>query len=224
MDAPATTSIALLLPGLDPQALEASILSANKDITTFVLQCAEGTDIGDCGLVDPFTMAQGPKTLSMHMDYSDEGSVSINDIDCKLDFPNDELDCEVWASYSMNDEPEFESSTRTVMTGLSDLVLDVVVTAGLDKLSDSPATTTADGDATTATSSSDSQETESATEGGASTTLASVTSSSGTTTTTSDATSTPETTDGDDDSAAPKAGLNALLAGVALFVGGALLL
>ena len=77
----------------------------------------------------------------------------------------------------MSDEPEFESSTKTVMTGLSELMLDVVVTAGLDKLSDSPATTTADGDATTATSSSDSQETDSATEGGASTTLASVTSS-----------------------------------------------
>lgn len=75
MSAPATTSIALLLPGFDPQALEASILSANKDITTFVLQCAEGTDDVDCGLVDPFTMAQGPKTLSMHMDYSDEDSV-----------------------------------------------------------------------------------------------------------------------------------------------------
>lgn len=221
MDAPATTSIALILPGFDPQALAASVLSANKDITTFVLQCAEGTDSGDCGLMDPFTMAQGPKTLSMHMDYSDENSVSINDIDCKLDSANDELDCEVWASYSMSDEPEFESSTKTVMTGLSDLMLDVAITAGLDKLSDSPATTTADSDATTATSSSDDQETESATEGGASTTLASVTSI-----TTSDATSTPETTPEttDDDSAAPKAALNALLAGVALFVGGALLL
>ena len=70
--AAATTSVALLLPGFDVQPLAASIVSANKDITTFAVQCAPGADALDCGFTEPFTMAQGPKTFSMRMDYSDD--------------------------------------------------------------------------------------------------------------------------------------------------------
>jgi len=67
-----TTVVNLLLFDTDPQALVASVISANPTATAYLLNCREGTDSDDCGTynesitVGPWAAASATATTGVY--------------------------------------------------------------------------------------------------------------------------------------------------------------
>lgn len=77
MSVSSTPTVAITFPGYPFESFAVSVISAAPSAITYEVDCAPGADFDDCGIAVPFTIAQGPKTLSLRYDYSgqDDGDV-----------------------------------------------------------------------------------------------------------------------------------------------------
>jgi hypothetical protein len=251
--AQSSTVVNLMLPAVDPQDLVASVIDASPEVTTYAVECADEKKAGaDCGLLHAQTVAQGPSTWSIHYSHSDPDYGSYEqDMWCDIDSRKDTIMCTV-SMVEEYDGTTGTTTTTAATTGIGSLFIPVTVTAGLDKLapgatsdvaaatetSDAEASTTADSASSTdsddeaeptttdaeptTTAADDDEQTES--EDSQPTTSPAITSLfTSTTSSPSTPTSTPTTTD-TDNAAFPKATQNAFLVGVAVVVGGVMML
>ncbi|MCJ1287859.1 hypothetical protein MMC26_007211 [Xylographa opegraphella] len=56
--------VSLLIPDTDTQNLVGEVIGISPTATTYVIQCAPGTDANDCGFASPFTLTEGPSTVA----------------------------------------------------------------------------------------------------------------------------------------------------------------
>lgn len=74
--AASTTTVSVFLPTFDEQDLEASVIAADSEKTTYLINCPAGTDSNDCGVATGGqTVVYGPKTFALNYAYEggDEG-------------------------------------------------------------------------------------------------------------------------------------------------------
>ncbi|KAM0255004.1 hypothetical protein ACHAQJ_006232 [Trichoderma viride] len=211
-----STTVSLLLPYGDAQALVASVIAADSTATTYLFGCAPGTDSDDCGYPSSETVTQGPSTWIYTASYTgDDGENAIQGGHCKLNTKANAADCTMWATMTVTGSVS-STTAATTMTFL-EAQNDVTVTAGLDKLQATPGASVTD-DSTSAPTNTGASETAktTASTGAAQTTLAKQTTGTSTVSSTAKPTST--------NAAGAVNAQNGLLAGVAAIVGGAMML
>ncbi|PNP38696.1 hypothetical protein TGAMA5MH_09422 [Trichoderma gamsii] len=211
-----TTTVALLLPYADIQTIDASIIGADSTATTYLVGCPKGEDGSDCGFAASQTITQGPSTwiysATFSADPADETDLSGSEVqggECKLNTKADNADCTMYMTATFTGAVT-STTSATTMTFL-DVQTPVTITAGLEKLKAAPGSTATDA-STTAPASTDASST-----GPSQTTLAKHTSTG---TQTGSSTGKPTSTN----AAGIVNSQNGLLAGVAAFVGGAMML
>ncbi len=69
--------VTVLIPGVDKQSVDGSIISVGPTATSFFVACPTGTPSEDCGLLDGFEILYGPSTMTYGMTYSDGTSTEI---------------------------------------------------------------------------------------------------------------------------------------------------
>ncbi|KAM0484383.1 hypothetical protein ACHAPX_001806 [Trichoderma viride] len=215
-----SSTVALLLPYADVQKIDASIIAADSTATTYLIGCPKGEDSSDCGFATSQTITQGPSTwiytATFSADPADETDISGSEVqggECKLNTKADNADCTMYMTATFTGAVT-STTSATTMTFL-DIQTPVTITAGLDKLKAAPGSTATDA-STTAPASTDASST-----GPSQTTLAKHT-STGTQTGTQTGSSTGKPTS--TNAAGIVNSQNGLLAGVAAFVGGAMML
>ncbi|MCJ1395016.1 hypothetical protein MMC18_007897 [Xylographa bjoerkii] len=62
--ATAQNVVSLLIPDTDTQNFVGEVIGISPSATTYVIQCAPGTNSSDCGFGAPFTLTEGPSTLA----------------------------------------------------------------------------------------------------------------------------------------------------------------
>ena len=67
MSVSSTPTVAITFPGYPFESFAVSVISAAPSAITYEVDCAPGADFDDCGIAVPFTIAQGPKTLSLRL-------------------------------------------------------------------------------------------------------------------------------------------------------------
>ena len=77
-----TGSLSLFIPGADPQSLVASAIATSSAITTFLIACPTGTGSSNCGFSEPFTLVEGPSTVSYA--YSQPANSFTQTIQCEI--------------------------------------------------------------------------------------------------------------------------------------------
>ncbi|UNI21849.1 hypothetical protein JDV02_007801 [Purpureocillium takamizusanense] len=213
-----TTVVPVLFPLFDKQDLVGSVVDAEPKLTTFAVACAPGVKPEDCGFPGTFTVLQGPETWSLSfgvsMSLGDSSTVAAQDANCKLDAAKDVATC-VATESQLDGETTMQTSTSEVLTGYKSLMIPVTVTAGLDKLSaPAPGATQTDAQAKPTTGASSTGAST-----GASASVSATASGSGAAAKSSSASSTTTT-----NAAGPAVTQNAVLAGVAAVVGGAMMM
>ncbi|KAK4235282.1 hypothetical protein C8A03DRAFT_17953 [Achaetomium macrosporum] len=134
-----STTVQILMPMADPQAIAGSVISAGPTATEYFVACATGTDLEECGLGDGgVTVTYGPSTVAYTMAYTAEETYSAN-VACKLDPSKDEAQC-----VGTMVEGKTTTVTSDILTGYSTYILPVTITAGADKLAGGTGPTTAD--------------------------------------------------------------------------------
>ncbi|KAL7963062.1 hypothetical protein V8C34DRAFT_130750 [Trichoderma compactum] len=229
-----SATVSLLLPYADRQVYFGSVIGADSTATTYAYGCAPGHKLAgeDCGSGPSQTVTQGPGTWIYSASYTAAESSVTEGAHCKLSSAADIASCSVYMSATSTDGRVASTATSGTQPFLF-FQLPVTVTAGLEKLR---AATATDGStsAHTSTSASEALQT-SAASGAASTTLAKKTTASSVATSTTLAQLTTAASTGPStasSTAAPSstnaAGLvnvqNGLLAGVAVVVGGVMML
>ncbi|POR38817.1 Uncharacterized protein TPAR_00998 [Tolypocladium paradoxum] len=215
--ADSTTTLSLLVPFYDVHSLGlvGSIVGANSAVTTFAVGCAPGTPRMSCDVPGPgsLTFLQGPSTWVQLLVHSDGISTYTLDTNCKFDPAQDVATCHNSVSQQDRDGT-LQSETATVMTGYSSLMIPVTITAGVEKLSAAPGATAAGINTNSAPTASTQAGTD--TTSSPTFTLTPAGTSKGTS-----AASTPTKSS---NAAGPMVTQNAVLAGVAAVVGGAMML
>ncbi|KAJ4131488.1 hypothetical protein NW768_005674 [Fusarium equiseti] len=217
-----TTTVEFFLPGYDDQILEGSVVAVKGGATTMAINCPEGTDSSDCGILDTSTIIGGPSTMAMVYYYEPNEEFGGGKIDqnmgCKLNPKDDVAICSIEATNVMSGVTE-SMATTTALSGYKQLLMPITVTAGADKLKDDgsapasatgSAATTADKPKATGAQATETAESSEAAE----TTSASASAS--------DATSTPAAVT--DNAAGPMVTQNVFLAAAAVVGGAAMLL
>ncbi|KAH6996404.1 hypothetical protein BKA56DRAFT_571388 [Ilyonectria sp. MPI-CAGE-AT-0026] len=209
-----STTVNVFLPMYDAQDLEASIVAADSAKTTFAINCPKGADSNDCGITEAQTFIYGPSTFYMSSSYSDSvyGSY-VQEITCQFEPKKDLATCAVSVVEDV-DSSTFASTSSIITSGYLDMLIPVTVTAGANKLVDSETASETGSETTAAAPASTTGSTAAAT-GSASGSES--TSASGS----DSAASTPTASD---NAAGAMVTQNAVLAGAAVLVGGALLL
>ncbi len=73
--AESTTIVKVLVPMIDSQSIDASVVSAGPTATAYRLTCPPNRDAVDCGLADGISILYGPSTMtyaaSLSTSYSD---------------------------------------------------------------------------------------------------------------------------------------------------------
>ncbi|KAL6898308.1 hypothetical protein GGI43DRAFT_385188 [Trichoderma evansii] len=220
-----STVVNLLLPYADEQTIVASVIGVDSTATTYLFGCPKGEDSNSCGYPTSQTVTQGPSTwiytATISADPADETDYSGNEVqggECKLNTKADNADCTMYMTATITGALT-STTTATTMTFL-DVQNPVTVTAGLDKLKAAPGSTATDAtatDASTTAPASTGTGTGSSSTGSAQTTLAK---HSSTGTQTASSTAKPTSTN----AAGIVNSQNGLLAGVAAFVGGVMML
>ncbi|KAJ4294854.1 hypothetical protein N0V88_005091 [Collariella sp. IMI 366227] len=123
--AQSTTVVNLLIPAADPQAIVASVISADPTATTYYLKCPDGTDATDCGLADGVSVINGPSTLAYTYLFSENSIIAH----CSLYSAKDEANCDGTLI-----EAGTTSLVTEVLTGYLASYMPVTVTAGIEKL------------------------------------------------------------------------------------------
>ncbi|KAL1865366.1 hypothetical protein Daus18300_007256 [Diaporthe australafricana] len=204
--AQSTSVTSLFLYGSEGDNIVASVISAAPQETTYFVTCAAGTDGSDCGFGPGITFVDGPSTLGLHI--TEDGAFTM-DVDCKV--ASQTATCvETDAGAEANDP----GTMTQVLSDLSNSMLPVTITAGLDKLQAGGSATATGSSATTGTAEPTASASSGPTETGASAS-STAKSSSATGTSTSSASSSASTTSG----AVAGAGQNFVLAGLAGVVG-----
>ncbi|MCJ1435022.1 hypothetical protein MMC27_004392 [Xylographa pallens] len=62
--AAAQNVVSLLIPDTDAQNFVGEVIGISPTATTYVIQCAPGTNASDCGFGGPFTLTEGPSTVA----------------------------------------------------------------------------------------------------------------------------------------------------------------
>ncbi|GJN80913.1 hypothetical protein VFPFJ_00857 [Purpureocillium lilacinum] len=210
-----TTTIPVLLPMFDKQKLVGSVVDADSTLTTFAVACAPGVKADECGFPGTFTVLQGPSTwsLSLGVSMGDDTDVTVatQDSNCKFDAAKDVATC-VGSLTERVSNSDMHTTVSEVITGYKTLMIPVTVTAGVDKLSAAPGATQTGSQATpTGTAASTMSTAASATASGSGSKTGSSASATGSPSSTTNA-------------AGPMVTQNAVLAGVAAVVGGAMML
>ncbi|PGH28144.1 hypothetical protein AJ80_00034 [Polytolypa hystricis UAMH7299] len=135
----AETTVPVLMLGFEPQAMVASIVNADADKTTYVIECALTPG-------EPYTVTEGPKTLAA---TSKEGDSLYGIVNCSVD-PSKSAHCTKSMSGTLtnSDIPRITSGVIKI-TDVN--YYPVKITAGVEKLQAS-ATTTNSEDAGSASS------------------------------------------------------------------------
>ncbi|KUI53097.1 hypothetical protein VP1G_00330 [Cytospora mali] len=144
--AQSTSVTTLFLYGAEGDNIVGSVMSVAPGATTYFVNCAPGTDASDCGLGLGVTVVEGPSTFGMH---ATESGAFTNDVVCKI--VSETATCvETNAGPEANDP----GTSTEIVSDLSEGVLPVTLTAGLNLLSGSGSTSasaTASGSATSST-------------------------------------------------------------------------
>ncbi|KUI69961.1 hypothetical protein VM1G_04924 [Cytospora mali] len=144
--AQSTSVTSLFLYGTEGDNIVGSVMSVAPGATTYFVNCAPGTDSSDCGLGLGVTVVEGPSTFGMH---ATEAGAFTNDVVCKI--VSETATCvETNAGPEANDP----GTSTEIVSDLSEGVLPVTLTAGLDLLSGSGSTSasaTASGSAISST-------------------------------------------------------------------------
>ncbi|KAL2196845.1 hypothetical protein P885DRAFT_77967 [Corynascus similis CBS 632.67] len=132
--AQSSTVVDVLLLAFDSQTIDASVVAAAPTATTYALNCHAANDV-DCGLPDDprIQIVYGPSTLAY--------SFSIGPVDatlgCDIDRPKDKAVC--IATITSDEGASATTSTETeTLTKLAESMMQITVTAGLDKLAAEP--------------------------------------------------------------------------------------
>ncbi|KAH6644868.1 hypothetical protein C7974DRAFT_29276 [Boeremia exigua] len=128
----------------DPQAIEASIVSANPSATTMALACPTGTDSNDCGLFPQMTLIYGPSTYHLDMGVGDAAAFT-GSADCALGAT---VTCTEFATGS---EANFPGRSTETYAPSDILTLPVTVTGGAEKLGSAQASATESASASSST-------------------------------------------------------------------------
>ncbi len=75
--AAASPVVNVLIPGVDQQSIDGSIISAGPTATSFFIACPSGTPGEDCGLASGMEVLYGPSTMNYGMTASDGSSTEI---------------------------------------------------------------------------------------------------------------------------------------------------
>ncbi|KAK4248145.1 hypothetical protein C7999DRAFT_13909 [Corynascus novoguineensis] len=121
--AQSSTVVDVLLLAFDSQTIDASVVAVAPTATTYALNCHAATDV-DCGLPDDpkIQIVYGPSTLAY--------SFSIGPV-------SDKAVC--IATITSDGETSATRSTETdTLTKLAESMMQITVTAGLDKLAAEP--------------------------------------------------------------------------------------
>ncbi|KAK7731041.1 hypothetical protein SLS53_008843 [Cytospora paraplurivora] len=141
--AQSTSVTSLFLYGAEGDSIVASVIAAAPAATSYFVTCPEGTDSNDCGMGPGMTYILGPSTYGIHATYYEDNTL---DLGCKV--AHETMTC---VQTYTDDDNELITTTGLV-SDLTDDVLRVTITAGLDLLSGGgSATATASDSATSAT-------------------------------------------------------------------------
>ncbi|KAL9638340.1 MAG: hypothetical protein Q9164_001616 [Protoblastenia rupestris] len=150
------TTVSLLLPLADPQSLVGSIVGADATATTYVVQCvntpprrtsvmekrqaratasARGSvgnsdEDAECGFPLPVTIAQGPSTLNMTVNFAEEIGQTLN---CDLQGTTQAV-CTATVSVYNDNEGATSTLTETLSGTDYPTPLPILITAGADKI------------------------------------------------------------------------------------------
>ncbi|KAK3906304.1 hypothetical protein C8A05DRAFT_29807 [Staphylotrichum tortipilum] len=134
--AESTTVVQILIPMVDAQAIDASVISAGPTATSYFLACPSGAPSDECGLASGLTVLYGPSTMEYAMSFTTqlEGDSSIASysatVNCKLNPAKQKADC----TGSLNEDGITTTLSETIPNYTS-YVVPITVTAGADKLS-----------------------------------------------------------------------------------------
>ncbi|KAK0617847.1 hypothetical protein B0T17DRAFT_618510 [Bombardia bombarda] len=139
--------ISVILPQLgDNTAIVGSVVAVSGSVTSIAIQCSPGTDSTECGIGQGGNIVVGPSTLEWHLTYAD---VATADTNCQITSVGEILVCtgdltQIDESASATGAVSFTSTSHDVetLTGFSDYIVPVTLTAGLEKLA--AATSTSD--------------------------------------------------------------------------------
>ncbi|KAF4450502.1 HFBs protein [Fusarium austroafricanum] len=207
-----TTTVEFVLPLLDPQPLDGSVIAVKGGATTLAIHCP-APKAEDCGFTGTSTVVGGPSTVqytyTMHPDVDGfEGGEVEQEMGCILDPKKDMATCSIHEVAVLSGITEVTSTTASV-SGYKSLLMPITVTAGVNKLNgndNASATEAAGSEATSADKPKDT--------GAKATGTADATASS-------DAAATPVKSD---NAAGPMVTQNAILAAAAVVGGAAMLL
>ncbi|KYK60951.1 hypothetical protein DCS_02091 [Drechmeria coniospora] len=213
-----------------PDPCLGSIVGVASDVTSIDIRCyLAGTSVTEFG-VETWSIAQGPSTWAMSGNVA---TSSPDEMNCRLDAAKDVAHCQMFDRHSRF--LESGTVTTTDVDGYKTSMWPVAITGGLEKLGAPTASATSDGASATTSSSASPTATSTTASTTASTTSAStMTASTMTTSTTSVSTVKTSTTSANTTATSPTAKVaNAagslvtpfmLHAGLAVIVGGALVI
>ncbi|KAH8799853.1 hypothetical protein F5884DRAFT_838570 [Xylogone sp. PMI_703] len=123
-----TSVVTLYIPGADVQPLAGSIVGSDATATTYVLQCAPGTDSDNCGFDGPFTLTEGPKTAIYTLPAVQDENDNIlfaGYIDCSLAGTTSAVCIQSFGGSEAN----FPGQTTVTYTGTDVEYMPVTITA-----------------------------------------------------------------------------------------------
>merc|ERR1711981_40046 len=129
-----TRVVPLLLLDTDPQALVASVISANPSTTEYLVGCPTGVDSNDCGYNPPETIKHAGSVFA--------GSLTAPEEQFTMSW-----ECTVQASDAVcttsagGAQANFPGTGTTTLAGVQASYVSVTVTAGVDQLGPEPTTT-----------------------------------------------------------------------------------
>ncbi|KAM0328142.1 hypothetical protein ACHAQA_005548 [Verticillium albo-atrum] len=191
-----------------PGYIGASVIDVSEDATTFALGCQSQVPKTECAITEAVTLVAGPSTMAMTavLAYESTEIPITMTAECEIDVAANEATCTQYQTLATESSVE-----TTVIPDIASFSSPLTITAGTEKLTDVP------GAEASATASGSAAETSSTPTGSASESAATEDSAStagGEATTTTD----------DGNAALPRMTQNAVLAGVAAVVGGAMML
>ncbi|KAM0277148.1 hypothetical protein ACHAQH_006043 [Verticillium albo-atrum] len=211
------TIVSLIMPVFSPNFVAASVVDVGDDATTFALACHSQVPQTECGISDPVQLVAGPSTMAftatLYEDDDEEDATALPmtvTAQCVIDTGANDATC---TQYQVQSTISYSEST--VLSDISQFLAPLTVTAGAEKLTGQPADTTSPATLPTETGTSN---------GASATPNESSSESSAAAESASTATGEAATTTDDGNAAFPRMTQNAVLAGVAAVVGGAMML
>lgn len=130
----AQKTVTLTMPGYDTQPLAASVISADATATTYLINCAPGTNSDDCGIGSSITFTEGPSTAAVtySAEYDNDNDAKSSTLaftgyqQCSLDGSISAVCIESFGGAEAN----FPGISTTTYTGTDLGIMPVTITAG----------------------------------------------------------------------------------------------